>query len=171
MGIALLACLDTLSQVKYAKSIAEVLGAVFATAPPLNNTRGRRSRQIVFAVVVLLFVVVMWSLTGCTADNLSRRHPGLVVEGNEHSCSAFEVAAEPAPTKRGRVLPVLRFEAPSPLAHTSNCFRRAQVARDAPCDGLILVRQAASTSATTECSPLGRKLLLTFHGQTVRAMF
>jgi hypothetical protein len=41
------------------KQIIEVLGAVFANAPLSDDAQGRRSRQIVFAIFVLLFVVAM----------------------------------------------------------------------------------------------------------------
>ena len=41
------------------KAIIEVLGAVFANAPLSDDTRGRRSRRLAFAIVVLLFVVVI----------------------------------------------------------------------------------------------------------------
>jgi hypothetical protein len=77
------------------KAIIEVLGAVFANAPLSDDAKGRRSRQVVFAVVVLLFFVVMVAtLTGCVTDDFSLRHPELVVEGNESSYPAFEAAAE-----------------------------------------------------------------------------
>lgn len=45
------------------KAIIEVLGAVFANAPLSDDAQGRRSRQIVFAIVVLLFLVAMVALT------------------------------------------------------------------------------------------------------------
>ena len=77
------------------KAIIEVLGAVFANAPLSDDAKGRRSRQIVFAVIMLLFVVVtVATLTGCATDDFSRRHPELVIEGNESSYPAFEVAAK-----------------------------------------------------------------------------
>jgi len=44
------------------KAIIEVLGAVFANAPLSDDAQGRRPRQIVFAMVVLLFVVAMVAL-------------------------------------------------------------------------------------------------------------
>lgn len=41
------------------KAIIEVLGAAFAAAPLSDDAKGRRSRQIVFAIVALLFIVVV----------------------------------------------------------------------------------------------------------------
>jgi hypothetical protein len=41
------------------KAIIEVLGAVFVNAPLSNDAQGRRSRQIAFAIVVLLSVVAI----------------------------------------------------------------------------------------------------------------
>ncbi len=41
------------------KATIEVLGALFANAPLSDDAQGRRSRQIVFAMVVLLFVIAM----------------------------------------------------------------------------------------------------------------
>lgn len=76
------------------KAIIEVLGAIFAAGPLSNDAEGRRSRQIVFAVVVLSFFAVMvTALSACAIGDFSSQPPELVVEGDESSYPAFETAA------------------------------------------------------------------------------